>query len=454
MPTPPGGRPPRRPKRHTVKRKDTYASLAEKYNVPEQDLIQGAGVKKLTAGQVIPLPPMPTVGPVPPAVPDLPGYGGTAEDLRARGAVVTGQQDVAGFEAFRAQERQVTNDAAIVAAFEAMQPGARGPQADALRKQYLEIQARTPKEPGVAEKFFTGELIGPQSEEERLERRAADIEASEATLAEPWQYFKWWITGQGQQIDPVTGKVEDVTPAPDKTQGDVLREQANIRRAEEMQEYYANLAEANAPRVDAEGREITPTVAPEYGEPYAVENYPRTDSQKNYSDGENVYYNGRVIPQNEFLEFLDANRTEYKDLTEMMESEEGQRQLFVQGSKLTLRAVHEALKADDRNMLPDILTPAQLALMGSDRDWDDYMRNVLNYRWDAEKGAWIKQEEDDNYPAGDAAGYGGGYAGFGAADDWVPGSGQTQQGGTGKNVRADIRFAQNVGGIAQIHWRV
>lgn len=446
---PPTRRPPPkrgRPRRHTVKAKDTYATLAEKYDVPQDTLIKTAGIKKLTAGQVIPLPEAPAR-----VVPDLPGYGPTVEDMRARGAVVTGQQDIAGYEAFRAQEVATTNENAIINAYNNLSPYARGPQAQIIKDQYNALQA--------ARRAAAGPEPARPGEIRTEEQRARQQEISQASYESPWDYFKWWMGGAGQEIDPKTGKIT-TTPYEGRTQADRLAEEGQLRRAEAMQAYYTERATAKAPRVDGvTGAQVPPQLPPEYGEPYAIENYPLTDSMKNYSDGENVYYNGRIIPQDEFLDFLEANRTQFKDLTEMMESEEGQRQLFVQGAKLTLSAVSQALQYDDRDMLPDVLTPAQLALMGSDRDWDDYMRNVLNYRWDAEKGAWIKQEEDDNYPVGTGgygAGYGGGWGGYGSsgAAEWTPGSGQVQAGGTGKAVRADMRFAQNVGGIAEIHWRV
>ena len=459
-----GGHPaekqPQRPRKHTVKKKDTYASLAEKYNVPQPDLIQASGVTRLTAGQIIPLPPqvMEPIHGVPatprPVQPDLPGYGGTAEDLRARGAVVTGQADVAGQAAFRAQEIKTTNDQAIISAFNNLKPGARGPQAKAIRDRYNALQVAGGRKGLLATAAERRAEMNARRETMTPDEQARQQRISEGSLVNPWEHFQWWMGGEGQEIDPKTGKLITTTPDPGQTQADFLRQQAQERRAAEMQDYYSELAEANGAQVDADGIEAPPQIAPEYGEPYAIEGYPKTTETRNYSDGENVYYNGRIIPQDEFLDFLEANRTQYDSLQSYLDSEEGMKQTFIQGSKLTLRSIQEALANDDYNMLPDTITPAQLALMGGDRDWDDYMRNVLNYRWDADKGAWIKQVRDDTIGGIGYGSGGGGGGGVGSSGDWVPGSGQTQRGGTGKDVRASMRFAQNVGGIAQVHWRV
>ena len=448
-----------------MKKKETYASLASKYNVPEQELIQTAGITKLTAGQIIPLPPQRTspIHDVPtskaPQLPNLPGYGETVKDIRAKGAVVTGQKDIAGYEAFKQQERQSANDEAIRTAYENLNFKDRGPQARWVRDRYVERFGRDQTPVGKLLETAAGRREDANAKIKTMtpEELAQQRDATEGSTVNPWEQFMFYLGGSGKTFDEKTGKYTEETAGPGQTQADFLRGQAQTRRMEEMIAYYEEVAVANAPKVDAQGKTITPQIAPDYGEQYAIENYPKTDSIKNYSDGENVFYNGRIIPQNEFLEFLDAQENaEFKNLDEYLNSEQGQRETFLNGSRDTLQAVSSAIQFDDRGMLPLTITPAQLALMGSDRDWDDYMSNVLNYRWDSEKGAWIRQDDDLAYPIGGlgGGGYGGGWGGYGSGGDWKPGSGQVEQIGTGKAARADIRFAQNVGGMAEIHWRV
>jgi hypothetical protein len=139
-----------------------------------------------------------------------------------------------------------------------------------------------------------------------------------------------------------------------------------------------------------------------------------------------------------------------------LNEEEFEYQAFVQGSRYALQGFQQGMLADDPTMFPDYVTPAQLELMGWDvATMQDFMENVVGYEWDPESQSWVKTEWPEVQNLGGGYGGGGGYgAGAGYEDKPIVRAGQYMRGGTGQTARADIRFAQRVGGVSPIHWRI
>lgn len=480
------GRRPRRPpkpKTHVVKRDETYASLAEKYNQPQEELIQAAGVNNLTAGAVINLPEAAvTVGhPDHPQTPVAPkpqhpdhtvirhpdhGPATTAVEQTKAGTdfgapgVPTGgfkpqiptEEEIRTkqYQDFRAMEIQGVNDEAHLVEYQKLFSGEilpLGPTAVRIRREHEEYLKRQ------AEQEAANAQPG-------VEPPPVGKEIVDAVTLGVNRFNNWWeFQAQGGEApyDPETGEWgQREYKTYDEKQADLLRAENQQRRTEMMQEYYQSMIDVIGP----EGVEAAQTnVKPQEGEPYSQDNYNDYAGDYTYSDGEFVYFarDGKVIPYDEFPEYLEANDRDYESLEDYMDSPEGQTRIFRENRKTLFTQITYALTRDDRSFLPPTITPAQLeAQQRSGVDWDDYMRNVLNYRWDAEAGHWVKQEEDTSLPVGGVGeGYGGGYGGgYASGGDFVPGSGQYQRGGTGKDVRSDSRFSKNVSGLAPIHWRI
>lgn len=187
----------------------------------------------------------------------------------------------------------------------------------------------------------------------------------------------------------------------------------------------------------------------------ASQGYARTDDTQNRSVGDNIHYNGYVIPRDEFADFLKNIPVPEFDMDDP--NEYWQRKIFHEGTKLTMEAFMWGLRLDDRDMFPAVVTMQQLLYYDPNRDWGDYMSNILNYRWDAATESWIKQEEDARYPVGGtgSAGYGGGWAGSGggAAEAKRRGGGQFIRAGDPTQIGRGGRTAQ-IGGISPTHWRI
>lgn len=497
------GNKPKKPKQHTVKKGETYQSLAEKYNQPQEALIQTAGIKNLTPGAVINLPeqlgptqprrhpdqPAPVAQPSRRDVLSQPGYGGTIEDYELGGATFTkdvamspAQKDAA-MRDFRAQEAAAGNEAKILADWERLKSGKmapRGPEATRIRaayNQFLEdnpgyydVDSQAPDAPPVGREIISAgrDLLNLGTSPDpnnplalQAEDRATVLEALPADVGE---YIAFMFQGGSKRYNNETGEIETI-PFEGESMADALAREGQERRAKAKDEYYSKMLSSIDPEdVDV----IKNNTKPQYGEPFSPEGYPTytedmrpdwvPEGTDTFVHEGNVYYakDGRVIPQEDFLDYLEANKKHYDNLEDYMNSPEGQKHIFVSGTQKDMEAIHFAILNDDRNMLPDFLTPAQLQMWDSSRDWNDYMANVLNYRYDAEKGQWIKQEIDESIPLlGYGGGGGGGYGGgYGAASDWKAGSSNVQRGGTGAGVRSDARFAQQQSGIAPIHWRL
>jgi hypothetical protein len=174
-----------------------------------------------------------------------------------------------------------------------------------------------------------------------------------------------------------------------------------------------------------------------------------------------VLYKGKRIRPDMFLDYLYSQNQEPFELDEngIPTSPYWAKQVFVQGSKKTLESMGWAEYLDNRDMLPNTVTAAQLDLLGPNSKYtDEYMRDVLNYRWDPELGAWIKQEETAGTPGdggggGSGYGYGGGGYGGGYTEKKYPRSGQYLRGGTGVEPIQDRGYVQPGRGIAPVHWR-
>lgn len=474
----------RKPKKHTVKKDETYGSIADQYGFDEKGVMQSAGIDNLKPGQIINLP---QAGPLdqfhgtpkpPPQVPDLPGYGGTVADYQAAGATVTGPADPftrqSQYAQFQQKEQQSAQDFAAIQAAERLAPGARGPKAQAILAAAGEARERLygPATSGVTDYFskaFTQQdeyLAGYTYEEwNKLppELRTA-IQNQAANPIEGFNY--WWGGGEEGKYNPETGEWESIGPAP-QTWGDIERQQQQQRMLELNRQYYHEQLPDLAPE---EVETIAQNIQPQYGEPFDTNQYrkftqddkpdwvpPGTDT---FVHEGMVYYgkDGIIIPMEEFSDYLAAHKKTYKNMDDYMASPEGQKQVFLLTAKWNFRAVQEAMLNDDRSMLPPVITQAELDVLGQpDRDWNDFMTNVLGYRWDAQKGAWIKQEVDESIPFLGAGGYGsgGGYGGYGGGGgDWKASSGQYLRPEAANRGRSDRRYAQSEGGISPTHWRI
>jgi hypothetical protein len=144
-----------------------------------------------------------------------------------------------------------------------------------------------------------------------------------------------------------------------------------------------------------------------------------------------------------------------------MDEAEFERQAFIRGSSLNMQGFYYGMLNDDPNMFPAYVTPAMFDLLG----WDpneavDFMENVVGYLWDPESQSWLKTEwpEVENLGGGYGGGVGGGGVGYpgggGYEEKPIVRAGQYMRGGTGQAARAGVRFAQQIGGVSPIHWRI
>jgi hypothetical protein len=166
-----------------------------------------------------------------------------------------------------------------------------------------------------------------------------------------------------------------------------------------------------------EAQDFTLQKVIEEGNPEGIFDYPEYQGPAKTDGNGFVLYQGKKIRQDLFLDYIySQEQPEFQvDAEGIPTTEYWAKKIFVSGAKKTLESVIWALRMGDKNMLPLSITQAQLDLIGAGKMKEfspEYMRDVLGYRWDAELGAWILQEETEAV-SGSGGGTGYGYGGYG-----------------------------------------
>lgn len=203
--------------------------------------------------------------------------------------------------------------------------------------------------------------------------------------------------------------------------------------------------------------------------PFNERVYAKSTSKVNYSDPDTgiTHYNGLQIPSEDFMEYLKTVEREPLDYDKPSSEQSAywQNRIFVSGTREHMKGFYYGMETDNRDFFPDWVTPAQLALMSPrddtpDGGWGEFIQS-LGYDWDETKGAWIKGKPPTGGPAGTlgggykkaSGGGGGGGGGYSYGGANTTRTGQYLRTDTGQT-RADTRYAQELGGISPIHWRI
>lgn len=436
-------RPPTRPKSYTVTNKDTYKSLAEKYGFSVQDVINVPGnPDRLVAGSVIKFPtPDPYVNPAY----ETDALSPAAKKYYQGG----GAQQRFDPEKQRAEQIRQANIDNL-------------PTAEDIAAGFTP----TPKEPILSNQDRTrlpDRTYQQNQDKPWLNPVNSAWVGLQNVLQNPVRDFGHFVSDivtygggalAGAVEDQFTTDVTETPFEPTWQDQNLQRPEGWFPGPEKVQDY---LNPAYDQPKDAQGNNIIDRPG--------IIDYPEYQGPAR-SDGKGyILYQGKKIRTDLFLDYVNSLERPPISWTDGVPDQEyWAERIFKMGTSKDFEAISWGIRLNDRNMFPTVITPAQLEMMDGDRDWTDYMINVLNYRWDPEAGAWIKQEETEmlsgggggvggnGYGYGGYGGYGGGFGSYKEKPYWK--GSQYLRGGEQTDIERERRMSEQVTGIAPIHWRI